>query len=153
MSALGDAFLAGNPKRWLVFGMASFLVAHIIYVEFFLEIGGLGVLASQPVRLLGGGAALLLGSGLVSWLWRDLGPLRPAVVAYALAIAAMVGTSFSLDAGRWPAMAGALAFMASDGVLSWRLFRHGEQPAVVADHAVWWLYWGGQVGIAGAFLL
>lgn len=153
LSAVGDAFLAGDPKRWLPPGLASFLAAHILYVAFFLEIGGIGVLTHEPVRLVGGGLALAAGLVLIRWLWRDFGPMRPAVVAYMLAIVAMVTTVFSLDLSRWQAMAGAVAFMASDGILSWRIFRHGEKPSPLADHAVWWLYWGGQLGLATAFLL
>ncbi len=152
LSTVGDAFLAQDPKRWLPPGLASFLLAHILYVVFFLEIGGVNVLLAQPIRLLGGGFALALGVSLVALLWKDLGALRPAVIAYVLAISAMVGSAMSLDPSRWLAMAGAVAFMASDGVLSWRLFRIGDKPAVVADHLVWWLYAGGQLGIALAFL-
>jgi uncharacterized membrane protein YhhN len=90
---------------------------------------------------------------MVAWLWRDLGSLRPAVAAYVLAIVAMVGAAFTLDRDRIAAMVGAVAFMASDGVLSWRLFKHKGAVAPIADHAVWWLYWGGQTAIATAFLL
>ncbi len=152
LSTVGDAFLAGDPKRWLPPGLVSFLSAHMLYVVFFLEIGGLPVLLAQPVRLLGGGLALVLGGGLVAILWKDLGALRPAVIAYVLAISAMVGSALSLDPSRWLAMAGAVGFMASDGVLSWRLFRIGDKPAIIADHLVWWLYAGGQLAIALAFL-
>jgi len=152
LSAVGDAFLAGDPKRWLPAGLSAFLAAHVVYVVFFLEIGGLSVLAAPSWRWLGGAGALALGAGLVSWLWKDLGALRPAVVAYALAISAMVGAAFSLPATRIFAIVGAIGFMLSDGVLSWRLFRWGERPAVLADHLVWWLYFGGQLLIATAFL-
>lgn len=152
LSAVGDAFLAGDPKRWLPAGLSAFLAAHIVYVVFFLEIGGLSVLATPSWRWLGGAGALALGSGLVSWLWKDLGVLRPAVIAYALAISAMVAAAFSLPIARISAMVGAVGFMLSDGVLSWRLFRWGERPAALADHLVWWLYFGGQLAIATAFL-
>jgi uncharacterized membrane protein YhhN len=117
-----------------------------------MEIGGLSVLATPSWRWLGGAGALALGAGLVSWLWKDLGALRPAVIAYALAISAMVGAAFSLPATRIGAVVGAIGFMLSDGVLSWRLFKWGERPAVLADHLVWWLYFGGQLLIATAFL-
>ena len=96
--------------------------------------------------------ALALGSALVGWLWKDLGALRPAVIAYALAISAMVGAAFSLPATRLSAIVGAIGFMLSDGALSWRLFKWGERPAILADHLVWWLYFGGQLLIATAFL-
>lgn len=152
LSAVGDAFLAGDPKRWLPLGLSAFLAAHIVYVAFFVEIGGFAVLSTPSWRWLGGAGALALGAGLVSWLWKDLGALRPAVVAYALAISAMVGAAFSLPVTRISAIFGAIGFMLSDGVLSWRLFRWGERPAVLADHLVWWLYFGGQLLIATAFL-
>jgi uncharacterized membrane protein YhhN len=152
-SAIGDAFLAGNPKRWLPPGLASFLLGHLIYVALFLELGGVHVLAAQPVRLIAGAVGLAAGIGLVVWLWKDFGPMRPAVIAYMLAISAMVASAFSLDASRWSAMLGAVAFMASDGILSWRLFKRPNSDEPLADHAVWWLYWTGQVGIATAFLL
>jgi uncharacterized membrane protein YhhN len=153
LSAVGDAFLAGDADRWLPLGLGSFLLAHGLYTVLFLEIGGLGTALNDPIRLVPGLAAGLVGTGMVAWLWRDLGSLRPAVAAYVLAIVAMVGAAFTLDRDRIAAMVGAVAFMASDGVLSWRLFKHKGAVAPIADHAVWWLYWGGQTAIATAFLL
>lgn len=152
LSAVGDAFLAGDPKRWLPLGLTAFLTAHIVYVAFFLEIGGLSALATPSWRWLGGAGAVVLGAGLLRWLWKDLGPLRPAVIAYAMAISAMVGAAFSLPSSKISAMLGAIGFMLSDGVLSWRLFRWGDRAAPLADHLVWWLYFGGQFAIASAFL-
>ena len=64
----------------------------------------------------------------------------------------MVGAAFSLPATRQSAIVGAIGFMLSDGVLSWRLFKWVERPAILADHLVWWLYFGGQLLIATAFL-
>jgi uncharacterized membrane protein YhhN len=153
LSAVGDAFLAGDPDRWLPPGLGSFLLAHVLYTVLFLEIGGLGTLQTDPARLVPVLAAGLVGTGMLAWLWRDLGSLRPAVAAYVLAIVTMVGAAFTLDRDRIAAMVGAVAFMASDGVLSWRLFKHNRASAPIADHAVWWLYWGGQTAIATAFLL
>lgn len=152
LSAVGDACLAGDPKRWLPAGLGAFLAAHIAYVALFLEIGGGQVLATPSWRWLGGSGALALGASLLIWLWRDLGVLRPAVIAYALAISAMVGAAFGLPGARWAATFGAVSFMLSDGVLSWRLFKWGERPAVLADHLIWWLYFAGQIAIAIAFL-
>jgi uncharacterized membrane protein YhhN len=153
LSAVGDAFLAGDPERWLPPGLGSFLLAHVLYTALFLEIGGFGAVMHDPARLAPVAVASLVGTAMVVWLWRDLGAMRPAVAAYVLAIVAMVGAAFTLDRERVAAMAGAVAFMASDGVLSWRLFKHKGATAPVADHAVWWLYWGGQTAIATAFLL
>lgn len=153
LSAPGDAFLAGDPKKWLPPGLASFLAAHLVYVAFFLEIGRLDLLTREPWRLACSVSALIAGLGVLIWLWKDFGALRMAVIAYMVAITAMVTTALGLGADRASAMAGAAAFMASDGILSWRLFRHGDKPSPIADHAVWWLYFTGQAGIAAAFLL
>ena len=49
LSAVGDGFLAGDPKRWLPLGLASFLVAHLIYVALFWSAGGPSAL-SEPIR-------------------------------------------------------------------------------------------------------
>lgn len=35
LCAVGDAFLAGDPKRWLPFGLAAFLAGHVVYVLLF----------------------------------------------------------------------------------------------------------------------
>jgi uncharacterized membrane protein YhhN len=153
LSAVGDAFLAGDPDRWLPAGLGSFLVAHLLYTTLFLEIGGIAQITQAPARLAPLAVAAMAGVGMVAWLWRDLGALRAPVIAYVAAIAAMVGVSFGLGHERISATLGAVAFMASDAVLAWRLFRNKAPAAPLADHAVWWLYWGGQVAIATAFLL
>ena len=40
LSVLGDGFLAGDPKKWLPFGLLSFLLAHAAYLVLFLRAGG-----------------------------------------------------------------------------------------------------------------
>jgi uncharacterized membrane protein YhhN len=91
---------------------------------------------------------------MLAWLWAWLGPMRAAVTLYVIAIAVMVGSSFLLPAIYWPAMVGAVAFMASDAILAGGLFREakllGSQR--LTGWAVWFLYYGGQAGIAWAFL-
>jgi uncharacterized membrane protein YhhN len=84
------------------------------------------------------------------WLWRGLGGLRPAVVAYAVALCAMTAASFTLPGRLWPAMAGAAAFMASDGILSAQLFKGLRAPW--ATYLVWGLYYLAQALIVWAYL-
>ena len=143
--ALGDAFLAGNPKRWLPFGLAAFLIGHLLYVPLFLAheappgslywpaIAAVGVAAGLGLRIL----------------WTSLGKLKVPVVVYVLAIVAMVASALLLPEALWPATAGAVAFMASDLVLSQDLFRGARlmgSPRLTA-WTIWFLYWGGQAGI------
>jgi uncharacterized membrane protein YhhN len=152
LSAMGDAFLAGDPKRWLPAGMIAFLVAHLAYINFFNEIGGAAQYLAEPWRIL---PALAVTGGavyLMRWLWPHIGPLRYAVGIYAAAIVLMVLAAFTLDLSYWPAILGAAAFMGSDAILSVRLFKNPDQWGSLGGNAVWWLYYGGQALIAYAFL-
>lgn len=155
-SALGDAFLAGDAKKWLRPGMAAFFVAHLLYVPLFLGIGaGLAEFTHVSWRLVAALAVAGVAALLLRWLWSSLGAMRYPVAAYVLVIVAMVGASFTLPAGYWPSMAGALAFMASDAVLSVQLFRDETvfgRPRL-AGFLIWFLYWGGQTAIAWPFVV
>ncbi len=151
LSALGDAFLAGEAERWLPFGLAAFLAAHLAYVWLFAhDGGGRAVLLAEPVRAFGAIAAFGVGAALLSWLWRGLGALRIAVALYAIALCAMAAASFTLPLRLWPAMAGAAAFMVSDGILSAQLFKGLRAPW--ATYAVWGLYYAAQALIVWAYL-
>jgi len=149
LSAVGDGFLAGNPKRWLPLGLASFLIAHLIYVALFWSAGGPSGL-SEPVRLALIMAAPIGGVGMLAWLWPHLGAMRGAVSAYVAAIVAMLATSLLLPWKAWPVMVGAAAFMASDAILSADLFRSARLAASerLSGYAIWGLYYGGQAAIA-----
>jgi len=150
LCAVGDAFLAGDPKRWLPFGLAAFLAGHVVYgLLFWRERGSVGAAFWIVAPLIVLAAAVLL-----TRLWRPLGALKPAVALYVLAIVAMVSTSLLLPRPHWPATIGALAFMASDAVLSFELFKGARlagSPRLTA-WAVWFLYFAGQALIAWGML-
>lgn len=150
LCAIGDAFLAGDPKRWLPFGLAAFLAGHLVYVLLFWRERGPAGTAFWVVAPL----ILLAAVSMLAMLWRSLGPLKAAVVLYVLAIVAMVGSSLLLPGLRWPATIGALAFMASDAILSFDLFKGAKlagSPRLTA-WAVWFLYFGGQAMITWGML-
>lgn len=150
LCALGDAFLAGDPKRWLPFGLAAFLAGHLVYVLLFWRERGPAGTAFWTVAPL----VVLAAAAMLARLWRSLGALKPAVVLYVLAIVAMVSTSLLLPRLRWPAAVGALAFMASDAILSFDLFKGAKlagSPRWTA-WAVWFLYFGGQAMITWGML-
>jgi uncharacterized membrane protein YhhN len=150
LCAVGDAFLAGDPKRWLPFGLAAFLAGHVVYgLLFWRERAPAGPAFWVVAPLIVLAAAVLLAN-----LWRSLGSLKPAVVLYVLAIVAMVATSLLLPRLRWPATIGALAFMASDAILALDLFKGSKlagSPRLTA-WAVWFLYFGGQAFITWGML-
>ena len=147
----GDfAFLAGDPKRWLPFGLIAFLAGHLTYVPLFLDRAG-----APPVWFWPAAAAIGTVAGLMlRALWGSLGALRLPVIVYVLAIVAMTVTSLLLPGRAWATTAGALAFMASDAILSFDLFKSTKllgSPRLTA-WAIWFLYWGGQAGITHGML-
>ncbi|MDP1630042.1 MAG: lysoplasmalogenase [Caulobacter sp.] len=153
LCAAGDAFLAGDPRRWLPPGLLAFLLGHVAYIFLFQLARDPSVEAgAAPLAGIAGVAAAAIA--MLAWLWKALGPMRPAVILYVIAIAVMVGTSFLLPAFYWPAMVGAAAFMVSDAILAGSLFREAKLlgSTRLTGWAIWFLYYGGQVGIAWAFL-
>lgn len=151
--ALGDAFLAGNPKRWLTFGMLAFLIGHLLYIFLFAHMRD-PLMEPGPIRLAGLGAVALASVLMLAHLWKSLGVMRPAVILYVIAIGVMTGSSFLLSSEYWPIMVGSVAFMASDAVLAMSLFREEKLfgSARASDWAVWFLYYGAQVLIAWPFI-
>lgn len=153
LCAAGDAFLSRDPARWLPAGLGAFLLGHVLYIFLFQEMRDPALEMTAP-QIAGSVAVAAAALAMLAWLWTALGPMRAAVTLYVIAIAVMVGSSFLLPAPYWPAMVGAAAFMASDAILAGDLFR--EARLLGSDRltrwAVWFLYYGGQAGIAWAFL-
>ena len=153
LSAIGDALLAGDPKKWLPLGLVSFLLAHAAYVVVFLHAGGgIGMFRTELIRFAGVLAATAGAVLVFRLILPKLGPMTAPVLIYMLAIIAMVFTAFALPLARWPAMVGATAFLASDGILAVRLFKYDGRANLSTGLAVWWFYYAAQVGIAVAFL-
>jgi uncharacterized membrane protein YhhN len=151
LSAIGDACLAGDAERWLPAGLGAFLLAHVSYIWLFVhDGGGRAALIAEPVRTLGVAAAFATGVTMLAWLWRSLGAMRGAVSVYVVAICAMTASSFTLPHRLWPAMLGAVAFTASDAILSAELFKTLRAPW--ATYAVWGLYYAAQALILWAYL-
>jgi uncharacterized membrane protein YhhN len=104
LSVVGDAALLSARRAWFLGGLAAFLLAHLAYAAAFAS-GGAGVpWVALPV------AAFLAGT--LRWLWPRLGPMRATVVAYGLAIGAMLWLAQGVD--RPEVRLGALLFAASD---------------------------------------
>lgn len=155
LSAVGDAFLSRDGEKAFLGGLASFLVAHIVYVALFLRSGGgLGLLGAESWR---GAIALAIAAFAIVMLvalWRRVGPgLRVPIAVYVAAILAM-GMSALTTSNVW-LIGGAVLFMASDGLLATEKFL----VAAISPHrvwmrfAVWALYYAAQLGITLGFLL
>lgn len=154
-SAAGDAFLAQDGERAFMGGLASFLLAHIIYVALFATTGGgLEILSVQPWRLALPAIATLAALALAVRLLPAAGPaLRAPVAVYIAAIVAMMWASATVPAPI--VMLGAALFLASDAILAIEKFLLA--PASLhrawSAPAVWILYWTAQATITLGFLL
>lgn len=154
LSAIGDAFLSRDGEKAFLGGLASFLVAHVLYVALFLRSGGVGLLSAEPWR--GAIAVAMVAFALAMFfaLWRRVGPaLRLPVGVYIAAILAMGISALTLNS-LW-VIGGAVLFMGSDGLLAAEKFL---APAISPHrawmrHAVWALYYAAQLAITLGFLL
>ncbi|MCF6127173.1 MULTISPECIES: lysoplasmalogenase [Mesorhizobium] len=155
LSAAGDAFLSRDGEKAFLGGLASFLVAHIVYVALFLRSGGgLGVLGAEPWRGAIGLAMAVFVVIMLAALWRRVGPgLGIPITVYIAAILAM-GISALTTSNMW-VIGGAVLFMVSDGLLATEKFL----VAAISPHrawmrfAVWALYYAAQLATTLGFLL
>jgi uncharacterized membrane protein YhhN len=120
-SLAGDVFLMLPSDRFLP-GLASFLVAHLLYIAAFCQLDGfqLSVPALAPFALV---SALL-----VRMLWPHLGELKVPVLVYVAVIATMgwqAATQYLSAGETWAlyALVGAVLFTISDAALALDRFR------------------------------
>ena len=143
-SMVGDVCLLDDAR--FVPGLASFLLAHLLYLAAFVPTGGL---VWPPLFVIGAVSAVLLGV-----LWPHLGGMRGPVVAYVTVIGAMawqavvraLGPATPSPSGALAAV-GAVVFMTSDATLALDRFAHRFRGA----HAVVMVtYYAAQLAIAAS---
>lgn len=143
LSWVGDVFLLSQKSHLFLLGLASFLLAHLIFAVAF---------ATLPTNV----TALVLGLVLMSspgiavlaWLWRHLKSFyRLAVTAYVTAIVAMcaLAISASVTSGMWTLAVGAVIFAISDVAVARNRF-----VAPGPSNKLWGLplYYGAQIILA-----
>ncbi|WP_102866823.1 lysoplasmalogenase [Pseudovibrio exalbescens] len=142
-SSIGDAALAAPGNTRFLVGLCSFAVAHILYIILFWHL----IAEFDLTRLaLTGGVFGLLAVSTAWWLLPYTDDLKLPVAVYVLLIVAM--GVLATQIGGW-VMIGALAFVASDILLSLQLFRLPERTSISLpiSVALWALYYGGQLAI------
>jgi len=151
-STLGDGLLGASEEKYLLPGMAAFFIAHAAYIPLFwthaAETRTLTILGLQVLMTIGG--ALFIRS-MLPWIEKAM---RLPVMAYAIIILVMANGALRLEPGLWLALAGALAFVTSDLILTVELFRLKKDAPVkrLTARAIWFLYYGGQAAIAWSFI-
>lgn len=119
-SLAGDVFLMFTPERdWFVFGLGSFLVAHLCFVVgLALEPGGLSAVRFVVGAVVLVGVGAVVGGRVLAGVGRSR--LRAPVALYMTAISAMV--AMAAASGDWRAIAGAGLFYGSDACIAWNKF-------------------------------
>lgn len=148
LSSAGDILLDLNPVRLFVFGLALFLLVHLLYVFLFMR--NRHVPDSLPWTR---AAIVILVAGysgsIGAWLLPDLGGLMLPVAVYICAITAMVVTAVLVRFEERGVVWGAVLFLISDSLLAIDKFK-AQVP--YRDYLVWATYYLGQYGIATGFL-
>lgn len=144
----GDVFLGLNRQDFFVFGLASFLIAHLFYVFLFVRSMPIRLNAS-PLQKMGAGALVLYGVVMVIWLIPSLGDLVIPVIVYIAVITAMGVTAMLADfRAPWVAV-GAVLFILSDSVIAVNKFKIEFEAA---SYLIWGMYYSGQYLIVMGFV-
>ncbi|HMS39517.1 MAG TPA: lysoplasmalogenase [Pyrinomonadaceae bacterium] len=123
-SWFGDVFLLFEKqnKNLFIFGLASFLLAHLCYIVYFYQIRKENAVKFSPKRLISL-TVLIYVVSLFSLLAPNLNSLQTPVFFYALTLAAMLLTSFhafnfQTHSFAKICVAGTILFVVSDSVLA-----------------------------------
>lgn len=112
----GDIFLAVDRVQLFVFGLASFLLAHLAYTALFILHP-----AERPLpksRLFVQGLLLLFTATMAILLWPALGALKIPVFFYIAAITVMGLAACRAAFNPWLVIIGALSFILSDSIIA-----------------------------------
>jgi uncharacterized membrane protein YhhN len=147
LSTLGDILLDLDPERLFVFGLGSFLIAHVVYIFLFVR-NRRRTIALGASRVLLAALVLLYSIGVSAWLLPSLGGLIVPVAIYMCAITAMVVSAILARFQNPWIVVGAILFLISDSLLAVNKFK---TPIPYRDFLVWSTYYAGQYGIAIGF--
>ncbi len=146
-SACGDLLLdvkkigSLGPVQLFLFGLISFLVAHLFYVALFVRERSA---RSGAARKLACVVVVVVALVSLKVLWPGLAEMRGPVLAYSAVLTAMAVTAQRSRFGALVAI-GALFFVASDTMLAMSVFGH---PFGGSRVLVWVTYYAAQVMMA-----
>lgn len=151
-SGLGDLLLdvrrlgSLGPEQLFLFGLVSFLVAHLFYVALFVKARSqIGISAVRKVACI---VVVAVAAASLAVLWPGLKEMRIPVLAYSLVLTAMALTAQRSRFGTLVAV-GALSFVASDTMLAMSIFGH---PFPGSRVLVWITYYAAQALIAAGVI-
>jgi uncharacterized membrane protein YhhN len=147
-SSLGDALLDLSPGRFFIWGLLSFLVAHLIYIALFVRN------RVRPLKPKGWQFALVIvvwssNVLLLRWMGPGLGALTGPVIVYVCVITVMVTSAILAGFSKPRVCSGAILFLVSDSILAVNKFK---SPVPMAGYLIWATYYLAQYEIAIGFL-
>jgi uncharacterized membrane protein YhhN len=151
LGSLGDACLAWDDGDGaFLCGLSSFLVAHLLYIKAFIDVGG-GTerFLADSWRVSLAAVMGLFAPALNLLMMPRVGrKLQAPVAVYSVVIFLMFLSVLAVDDGR--VVGGALLFTASDAILATDRFLVGpsSRHRVWMQYSVWILYYSGQFLIA-----
>lgn len=161
LGSLGDAFLAWDDDASFLYGLTSFLVAHIFYIIAFFHGNNLAAMLQilrEGWRAVGAGLLCLLVPIMVaSIVPRIDSGLRLPVVLYSLTTFVMALAALTSDSSQ--VIFGSLLFATSDSILAADRFLAPATSSHRAwmQHTVWVLYYSGQLlitlGVLASYVL
>jgi len=148
LSSVGDVLLDWDPKELFIYGLGSFLLAHIAYAALFARSSKRGS-GAAPGRRWAVIAVAAYAAIFAAWLIPSLGSLTVPVLVYIGAITAMMITCLMAQFTQRRIEAGALLFLISDSLLAMDKFK---TPVPLRDYLVWGTYYCAQYLIATGYL-
>lgn len=137
LSLAGDVFLMLPDDRCFLFGLASFLVAHLFFIGAYRARGGFGFTWWLALLYLAYTALLLY------LLWPSITEMRIPVVVYGAVLMVMGWQAAEMwlrwsDLSALAAMLGAILFMLSDSTLALNKFRAPIRQSSVIIMSTYW---------------
>jgi alkenylglycerophosphocholine/alkenylglycerophosphoethanolamine hydrolase len=120
LCGLGDLFLAINFKDYFIFGLASFLLAHIFYILSFYKLPKNKFKISQKYSLPIKTLILIIGTLFYIKIFPNLESMKIPVLFYFLVIVLM--NFVAINKLGWIGLTGALVFLISDSLIAYSLF-------------------------------
>jgi uncharacterized membrane protein YhhN len=150
LSSLGD-FLLGirrlgnlNGESLFLLGLASFLIAHLVYIVLFRKYWPIVWWKPGPTRACGVLAILIALGSTLGILRQSLGSMLIPVVVYSLVLASMGISAMIADLQTPSAKFGSLLFISSDAIIAISKF-HSPFPG--HEQLIWITYYAAQLFI------
>ena len=147
LSTLGDVFLGLRGEQWFVYGLGSFLIAHVFYIALFVRQWPRPLAA--PARRVVAALLIVFAAAVFAGLWPHLGDMKLPVMAYMCALTGMALTAALAEFRAWWVVAGAALFMLSDAMIAVGKFL---SPLPYSDYVIWATYYAAQLCIALGFI-